>query len=63
VFSQLADRVIFVVFVAVIASTFSTATKYQSFLYIAFTIPAMLLTAIAGVFIDKWNKKYTLIFL
>ncbi len=62
VFSQLADRVIFVVFVAVIAHSFSTATKYQSFLYIAFTIPAMLFTAIAGVFIDKWNKKHTLIF-
>lgn len=61
VFSQLADRIIFVVFVAVIAHSFSTATKYQSFLYIAFTIPAMLLTAIAGVFIDKWNKKVTLI--
>lgn len=61
VFSQLADRVIFVVFVAFIAHYFSTATKYQSFLYIAFTIPAMLFTAIAGVFIDKWNKKYTLI--
>ena len=61
VFSQLADRVIFVVFVAFIANNFSTATTYQSWLYIAFTIPAMLLTAIAGVFIDKWNKKYTLI--
>jgi len=62
VFSQLADRVIFVVFVAFIAHYFSTATKYQSFLYIAFTIPAMLFTALAGVFIDKWNKKHTLIF-
>ena len=27
----------------------------------AFTIPAILLTAIAGVFIDRWNKKYILI--
>jgi len=61
IFSQIADRVIFVVFVAFIAHTFSTATKYQSWLYIAFTIPAVLLTAIAGVFIDKWNKKYILI--
>lgn len=61
VFSQLADRVIFVVFVAFIAHSFSTSTTYQSWLYIAFTIPAMLLTAIAGVFIDKWNKKTILI--
>ncbi|EKE02752.1 MAG: major facilitator superfamily transporter [uncultured bacterium] len=61
VFSQLADRVIFVVFVAVIASSFGTSTTLQSYLYIAFTIPAVLLTAMAGVFIDRWNKKYTLI--
>jgi len=62
VFSQLADRVIFVVFVAVIANKFvSTSTTHQSLLYVAFTIPAVLLTAVAGVFIDKWNKKYVLI--
>jgi MFS family permease len=62
IFSQLADRVIFVVFVAVIASNFtSTSTTHQSLLYIAFTIPAVLLTAVAGVFIDKWNKKHILI--
>lgn len=61
VFSQLGDRVTFVIFVAVIASIFSTSTSLQSWLYVAFTIPAVLLTAIAGVFIDRWNKKYTLI--
>lgn len=62
VFSQLADRVIFVVFVAVIASKFATtSTTHQSLLYVAFTIPAILLTAVAGVFIDKWNKKHVLI--
>ncbi|OGH98094.1 MAG: hypothetical protein A2287_06335 [Candidatus Melainabacteria bacterium RIFOXYA12_FULL_32_12] len=61
VFSQLADRIIFVVFVAVIASSFGVSTTLQSYLYIAFTIPAILLTAIAGVFIDRWDKKYTLI--
>ena len=62
VFSQLADRVIFVVFVAVIASKFaSSSSMHQSLLYVAFTIPAVLLTAIAGVFIDKWNKKHVLI--
>src|SRR3989339_1045302 len=62
IFSQLADRVIFVVFVAVIANKFvSTSTAPQSFLYVAFTIPAVLLTAVAGVFIDKWNKKHILI--
>lgn len=61
IFSQLGDRVCFVVFVSVIAYNIGTATTYQSCLYIAFTIPAILFTAIAGVFIDRWNKKYTLI--
>lgn len=61
VFSQLGDRVTFVIFVAVIASIFSTSTSLQSWLYVSFTIPAILLTAVAGVFIDRWNKKYTLI--
>lgn len=62
IFSQLADRVIFVVFVAVIANKFVFAsTTHQSLLYVAFTIPAVLLTAVAGVFIDKWNKKHVLI--
>ena len=61
IFSQLGDRVCFVVFVAVIAHNISTSTTYQSWLYIAFTIPAILFTALAGVFIDRWNKKYTLI--
>lgn len=61
IFSQLGDRVCFVVFVAIIAHNIGTSASYQSWLYIAFTIPAILFTAIAGVFIDRWNKKYTLI--
>jgi len=61
VFSQLGDRVVFVVFVAFIAKDFGTSTTMQSWLYVMFTIPAILLTAVAGVFVDRWNKKYTLI--
>lgn len=60
IFSQFADRIIFVVFVTIIALNFDPSgksTSLQSWLYISFTIPAILLTAIAGVFIDKWNKK------
>ncbi|MEB3244582.1 MAG: MFS transporter [Vampirovibrionales bacterium] len=53
VFSQLADRVIFVVFIALIAAQFGASDRLNSYLYIAFTIPAMLLTAIAGVFVDR----------
>ncbi len=64
IFSQFADRIIFVVFVTIIAINFDPSgksTSLQSWLYIAFTIPAVLLTAIAGVFIDKWNKKVVMI--
>lgn len=64
IFSQFADRIIFVVFVTIIAINFDPSgksTSLQSWLYIAFTIPAILLTAIAGVFIDKWNKKAVMI--
>lgn len=64
IFSQFADRIIFVVFVTIIAINFDPSgksTSLQSWLYIAFTIPAILLTAIAGVFIDKWNKKAIMI--
>lgn len=64
IFSQFADRIIFVVFVTIIAINFDPSgksTSLQSWLYIAFTIPAILLTAIAGVYIDKWNKKVVMI--
>lgn len=64
IFSQFADRIIFVVFVTIIALNFDPSgksTSLQSWLYIAFTIPAILLTAMAGVFIDRWNKKAVMI--
>lgn len=64
IFSQFADRIIFVVFVTIIALNFDPngkSTSLQSWLYIAFTIPAILLTAVAGVFIDIWNKKVIMI--
>lgn len=64
IFSQFADRIIFVVFVTIIAFNFDPSgksTSLQSWLYIAFTIPAILLTAVAGVFIDRWNKKAIMI--
>lgn len=64
IFSQFADRIIFVVFVTIIAIHFDPSgksTSLQSWLYIAFTIPAILLTAVAGVFIDIWNKKAVMI--
>ena len=61
IFSQLGDRVCFVIFVAVIAHKIGNSTAYQSWLYISFTIPAIILTAIAGVFVDRLKKKHILI--
>lgn len=62
VFSQIADRIIFVVFITLIVTHFGAQQSLKSYLYIAFTIPAILLTALAGVFIDRWDRKATLFF-
>ena len=59
--SQLADRIVFVVFVALIVEYYGSSDSYNSYLYISFTIPAMLLTAIAGVFVDRWPRRATLV--
>lgn len=61
VLSQLGDRIVFVVFLAIIVHHFGSNDTYNSFLYIAFTIPAILLTAIAGVFVDRWPRRATLV--
>lgn len=61
IFSQLADRIIFVVFISLIVNNFGTSDRYTSFLYVAFTIPAILLTAIAGVFVDRWPRRAVLV--
>jgi MFS family permease len=61
IFSQIADRIIFVVFISLIVHHFGTSDRYTSFLYIAFTIPAVMLTAIAGVFVDRWPRRAVLV--
>jgi MFS family permease len=61
IFSQVADRIIFVVFISLIVRHFGPGDRYSSFLYIAFTIPAVLLTAIAGVFVDRWPRRAVLV--
>lgn len=61
VFSQLADRIIFVVFITLIVAHFGSQGSLKSLLYIAFTIPAILLTAAAGVFVDRWHRQRTLV--
>jgi MFS family permease len=61
VLSQIADRVVFVVFVAMIVHQFGPEERYSSLLYVAFTIPAILLTALAGVFVDRWPRRAVLV--
>jgi MFS family permease len=61
VLSQLADRIIFVVFVAYITHLYGGDERFTSYLYVAFTIPAILLTAVAGVFVDRWPRRLTLV--
>lgn len=68
IFSQFADRAVFVLFVAVltanenatIAGRHFGAAQLTSLLYVAFTIPAVMLSPIAGVYVDRWSNKMVL---
>lgn len=65
VFSQLADKVYLVLVIALIASRFQaenhTISVWVSAIMIAFTIPAVLFGSIAGVFVDRWSKKWVMV--
>ncbi len=66
IFSQFADRAVFVLFVAVLTSHqyachLIGAAEMTSRLYIAFTIPAVILSPVAGVYVDRWSNKTVLI--
>lgn len=75
IFSQLADRAVFVLFVAVLTAqeTLSQATPTElqvsagaaqmtSWLYVAFTIPAVLLSPLAGVYVDRASNRSVMVF-
>src|ERR1700722_15119824 len=73
IFSQFADRAVFVLFVAVLTAQQVSgggfnhgenvgAAEMTSWLYVAFTIPAVLLSPLAGVYVDRWSSKAILIF-
>lgn len=71
VFSQFADRAVFVLFVAVLTAqqvknttagiVAIGAAEMTSLLYVTFTIPAMLLSPIAGVYVDRLSNKAILV--
>ncbi len=65
VFSQLADKVYLVLMIALISTHFQQANQsisgWVSAVMIAFTIPAILFGAGAGVYVDRWPKKTVLV--
>ncbi|MGK7890432.1 MAG: MFS transporter [Leptolyngbyaceae cyanobacterium] len=65
VFSQLADKVYLVLMIAIIANRFQASDQsisgWVSALMITFTIPAVLFGFLAGVFVDRWQKKSVLV--
>jgi MFS family permease len=65
VFSQLADKVYLVLIIALIAHSFqaeqNTISGWVSAVMIAFTIPAVLFGSLAGVFVDRWSKKWVMV--
>jgi predicted MFS family arabinose efflux permease len=66
VFSQFADRAVFVLFVAILTSHQNAAhaigaAEMTSRLYIAFTIPAVILSPVAGVYVDRWPNKTVMV--
>ena len=64
-FSQLADKVYLVLMIAIIAARFEapgqTISGWVAAVMIAFTIPAVLFGAVAGVFVDRWRKRPVLV--
>jgi MFS family permease len=65
VFSQLADKVYLVLMIAIISAQFEapgqSISGWVAAVMIAFTIPAVLFGAMAGVFVDRWRKKPVLV--
>ncbi|MEO0375019.1 MAG: MFS transporter [Cyanobacteria bacterium P01_A01_bin.17] len=65
VFSQVADKFYLVLMIALISSRFQEADQtisgWVSSIMIAFTIPAVLFGSVAGVYVDRWPKRPTLV--
>jgi MFS family permease len=70
ILSQFADRAVFVLLVAVLTEAQKLSlgrladtgpAALTSFLYVAFTIPAIILSPIAGVYVDRWSQKWVMV--
>ncbi len=64
VFCQIADKVYLVLMIALIETLVEGESKisgWVSALMITFTIPAVLFGSLAGVYVDRWQKKTVLV--
>lgn len=64
VFCQIADKVYLVLMIALIDTLVEGDTKisgWVSALMMTFTIPAVLFGSVAGVYVDRWQKKTVLV--
>ncbi|MGF1602922.1 MAG: MFS transporter [Thermosynechococcaceae cyanobacterium] len=65
IFSQVADKFYLVLMIALISNRFQAAdqtiSRWVSSVMIAFTIPAVLLGSVAGVYVDRWPKRPILV--
>lgn len=65
IFSQLADKFYLVLMIALIAGHYQQENQsisgWVSAIMIANTIPAVLFGSLAGVFVDRWQKKQVLV--
>lgn len=65
IFSQLADKVYLVLMIAIVANQFQLPDRpisnWVSPIMIAFTVPAVLFGSLAGVYVDRWQKKSILV--
>lgn len=65
VFSQLADKVYLVMMIALLTAVFEVSETviggWVSAIMIAFTVPAILFGSLAGVYVDRWQKKDVLV--
>lgn len=65
IFSQIADKIYLVLIIAIISERFQQAGQpisgWVSAVMVAFTIPAVLFGSLAGVYVDRWLKKWVLV--
>ena len=60
VFTQIAIN-LFLFFLILIVFKQTQSNTAVSIVVITFTLPAIIFGSLAGVFVDRWNKKYVLI--